>query len=120
MASNHILLVGDLTFKKITEDNALDFIDDRSKCLEKVIEMARNVNMLRHIDMLKQLRSKTDEASGFLDFYNTSTKYEKLGMKDTRYKVALISKVKITNRNKFYTLLGLKCIHSSSLIAKNY
>lgn len=120
MGSTHILLVGDLTYKKLTEDGALDFMDDRSKCLKKLYSVLQHCEMLKFIDMQKDLKKKTEEAQTFLNYYCTSTSSEKLGFADTRYKASEKTKLLLKTRNEYYKLLGLKCIHSTDDIAKNY
>lgn len=119
MQSQHILLIGDLTFKNLINDSVLDFEDDRSNRFKKLLEVLKNVEMLRFIDLQKEVKKRTEEGSAFLDTYCSSVKGEKLGYLNIRYKASEKTKILTKSRNKFYKYMKLNCIHSTDLISKN-
>ena len=113
MQSEHVVLLGDLTYRKTTDDKVFGFEDDLKARLHILFNVLQHVRYYRKIDLNKDLVN--EKAQGVLSLY-CSTRDE-VGFKKELGKLNHLYKAKHADlklRNKFYKTLGLKCIHSES------
>jgi hypothetical protein len=86
--SQHILILGDISYNKILGDRGIDFADDYYRMVSYMKKMGRDINFFKKIDSNAEMMKRMKDASEFVDFFCTSTVSNRLGKPNHRYKAA--------------------------------
>lgn len=105
IVSEHIMMLGDYSYRDLMDDNVCVYNDDIHKRNAELIRILNTVDMCRKLDLNKEILERTKEANKFLEYYFTSTKENRCGFWNCKYKA---SKAIAKSKYKYNRLLKLK------------